>query len=76
MTKLDGNLSDRLKRIGFTRENQMRLYGQEFILQSDPIVLDDNLIFVDAIEKKSGQLIRLRIPLTIVKMAAEEYRVA
>jgi len=54
----------------------MRLYGQEFVLRSDPIIVDDNLVFVDAIEKKSGQLIRLRIPLTIVKMANEEYRVA
>jgi len=76
MTKLDGNLCDRLKRIGFAQENQMRLYGQEFILRSDPIIVDHNLVFVDAIEKKSGHLIRLRIPLTIVKMASEEYRVA
>jgi len=76
MTKLDGNLCDRLKRIGFSQENQMRLYGQEYILRSDPIVMHDNLVFVDAVEKKSGQLTRLRIPLTIVKIAMEDYRAA
>ena len=76
MTKLDGNLCDRLKRIGFTQQNEMRLYGQEYILRSDPIVIGEDVIFIDAVEKKSGQLRRIRIPLTIVKMAAEEYRVA
>jgi hypothetical protein len=76
MTKLEGSLCDRLKRVGFTQANHMRLYGQEFILRSDPIISDGNLVFVDAIEKKSGQLTRLRIPLTIVKMAMEEYRAA
>ncbi|HXY16300.1 MAG TPA: hypothetical protein VEI26_17550 [Terriglobales bacterium] len=76
MTKLDATLRERLKRVGFTHENEMRLYGQEFILQSDPIIMGDNLIFVDAIEKKSGQLKRVRIPLTIVRMAMEEYRAA
>jgi hypothetical protein len=76
MTKLDGSLCDRLKRIGFTQQNEMRLYGEEFILRSDPIVIANDVIFIDAIEKKSGQQRRIRIPLTIVKMAAEEYRVA
>ena len=48
----------------------MRLYGQEFELLSDPIVMADGLIFVDAIEKKSRQPRRVRIPLTIVNRAA------
>jgi hypothetical protein len=76
MTKLDSNLCDRLKRIGFTQENEMRLYGKEFILRSDPIILADDVILIDAMEKRSGQLQRIRIPMTIVKMAAEHHRAA
>ena len=50
----------------------MKLYGQEFELLGEPIVMGDNLVFVDAIEKKSGQLRRVRIPFPIVKMANAE----
>lgn len=50
----------------------MKLYGQEFELVGEPIVMGDNLVFVDAIEKKSGQLRRVRIPLTTVNMANGE----
>jgi hypothetical protein len=72
MTKRQISLCERLKRLGFTEENQMRLYGQEFVLRSDPIIMGDDLIFVDAVEKVSGQLKRVRIPLTIMKMINEE----
>jgi hypothetical protein len=50
----------------------MKLYGQEFELRSEPIVMGDNLVLVDAIEKKSGQLRRVRIPLSMVNMAKGE----
>ena len=56
-------------RLGFAQQCQMRLYGQEFELLSDPIVMADGLIFVDAIEKKSRQPRRVRIPLTMVNRA-------
>ena len=49
----------------------MKLYGQQFELLTAPIVLGDDLVLVDAIEKKSGQLRRVRIPLPIVNMAKE-----
>ena len=54
----------------------MKLYGEEFELISDPFVVGDDLIFVDAIEKKSRQQRRVRIPLPIVKMANQERRAA
>ena len=50
----------------------MKLYGQEYKLLSEPIVLGDDLVFLDATEKKSGRPSRVRIPLLIVKMASGE----
>lgn len=72
MTSKQAHLTERLKRLGFAPENQMRLYGQEFEVLSDPIVMGDELVFVDAVEKKTRQSRRVRIPLTIVNMAGGE----
>ena len=72
MTAAQIHLSERLKRLGFTREKQIKLYGSQFVLVGDPIVMTDNLVFFDAVEQKSGQLRRVRIPLTIVHMAAQQ----
>ena len=69
-------LCERLKRLGFSEASQMRLYGQEFTLQSGPIIMSEHVIFVDAVEKKSQQLRRVRIPLPVVHMASHERRVA
>ena len=55
--------------MGFTQGNQMKMYGQDFQLLSEPIVMGDNLVLVDATEKKLGILRRVRIPLPIVNMA-------
>jgi hypothetical protein len=48
------------------------LYGAQFELLGDPVVMSDNVVFVDAVEQKSGQLRRVRIPLNIVLMATEQ----
>jgi len=58
--------------MGFTQGNQLKLYGEEFELLSEPIVMGDNLVLVDTIEKKSGRLRRVRIPLPVVNMANGE----
>jgi hypothetical protein len=76
MRTKDTSLSANLKRLGFAQDNQMSLYGQEFELLSDPIVIGDDLVFVDAVEKKSGRLHRVRIPLTIVNRAKAERHAA
>ena len=76
MTKKQASLCERLKQLGFKQENQMRLYGEEFELLGDPLVMRDDLVFVDAIEKKSGQRRRVRIPLSIVSMANGDRRAA
>jgi hypothetical protein len=49
----------------------MKLYGENFEVASEPMVLTGDLVLVDAIETKSGKLKRVRIPLPILKMAAE-----
>jgi hypothetical protein len=72
MTKEQVHLSEKLKRLGFTRENQIRLYGMQFELVGDPVVINDHAVFVYAMEMKSGQLRRVRIPMTILNMASKE----
>ena len=59
----------RLKWLGFRPGNQMKLYGETFEFLSEPIVMTDNVVLLDAIEKKTGQARRVRIPLSIVNMA-------
>jgi hypothetical protein len=70
------DLCERLKQLGFTRESRMKLYGEEFELLTDPLIVTSSVVFVDAIERKSRQQRRLRIPLTLVKMATRENRAA
>ncbi len=72
MTATQLHLCERLKRLGFSREKQIRLYGSQFELVGDPVVMSDSVVFIDAIEQKSGLLRRVRIPLTVVNMAAQQ----
>lgn len=74
MTMSDRQLKicEKLKRLGYGRNNQMRLYGDQFDLTSDPIMISDDLVVVDAVEKKSGRARRIRIPMNVVSMADQE----
>jgi hypothetical protein len=65
---LETDLCTRLKALGFTRGKQVNLYGEVFDLDSEPIVMANNSVFVDATEKKSGQSRRVCIPRSIVNM--------
>ena len=76
MTATQTHLYERLKRLGFTREKQIRLYGSQFEVVGDPIVLSDTVVFFDAVEQKSGEHKRVRIPLTIVQMARQRMEVS
>jgi hypothetical protein len=67
---------EQLKRLGFRRECQMRLYGEEFQIVSDPIVVSENVVFVDAIEKTSDRPRRVRVPSTIINMLRADQKVA
>jgi len=76
MTDKQINLYARLKGLGFTKGNQVKLYGDVFELVSEPVVVTDTLVLLYANEKKSGQLRRVRIPLPIVNMASRELNAA
>lgn len=65
-------LCERLKRIGYERDKKIRIYGEQFELISDPISLGDRFFVVDAIETRSRQLRRVRIPLTVVNTLRQE----
>ena len=69
MTATQIALFNRLKSLGFRPGNQMKLYGETFEFLSKPIVMTDNVVLLDAIEKKTGQTRRVRIPLPIMNMA-------
>ena len=48
----------------------MKLYGQVYEVVGEPILMDNEVVLLDATETKSGQLRRVRLPLPIVKMAS------
>ena len=72
MTAIQVELFERLKRLGFSRQSQIRLYGSQFELVGDPLVISNDVVFVYAVEQKSGESCRVRIPLNIVRMATEQ----
>jgi hypothetical protein len=69
MTDKNVNLCQRLQRLGFTKGSQMKLYGEILDFISEPIILADDVVLVDAQEKKTGVTRRVRIPLPVVHMA-------
>lgn len=70
MTEKQASLHERLKRMGYKQENEIKLYGHKFELLGDPIVLENDLVLLDALERGSGEVKRIRIPLSIVTMAS------
>jgi hypothetical protein len=70
------SICETLKRLGYAHDNQVRLYGQIFDLLSDPVSVSENFVFVDAVERRSGQFRRVRIPRTIIQMARMKGRAA
>ena len=69
-------LCETIRRLGYAKGNQVSLYGEAFDLVSDPVSVGENFVFVDALERKSGQVRRVRIPPTIVQMARIKRRAA
>jgi len=49
----------------------MKLYGEKFEMAGDPVAITDDLVLVDAIDWRSWQMRRARIPLPTLKMASE-----
>lgn len=50
----------------------MKLYGENFEFLSEPIVMTDDVVLMDAAVTKTGQTRRVRVPLPIVTMARRE----
>jgi hypothetical protein len=69
-------LCETIKRLGFAQNNQVKFYGKVFDLLSDPVIVGENFVFVDALEQRSGKVMRVRIPPTIVQMARIKSRAA
>ena len=76
MTEQHLTLCASLKHLGFLPGNEMKLYGEQFELLSEPIVMADNLVVVEAIEKMSRRLRRVPIPLPVLKTANGQRRAA
>lgn len=76
MSERQVKLCEKLKRLGYGQNNQIRLYGDKFDVTSDPVVISEHLVVVDAVEQKTGRSRRVRIPLNIVSMADQEKRTA
>lgn len=74
--RTEPSLCEILKRLGFAHDKQVRLYGQAFDLLSDPVKVSDNFVYVDAVERESGQFRRVRIPRIIIQMARMKGRAA
>ena len=69
-------MCEKLKRLGYGQNSQIQLYGYKFDLTSDPLVITDHLVVVDAIEQKTGRARRIRIPLNVLNIANQAQRVA
>ncbi len=69
-------LCETIKRLGYSKNSQVKLHGEVFDLVSDPVAVGENFVFVDALDRKSGQIRRVRIPPTIVQMARSRCRAA
>ena len=69
MTSHLPQLCEALKRLGFSSQHEITLYGEVLRLVSDPIATEEDSVFVDAVEKRSGASRRVRIPLTILAVA-------
>jgi hypothetical protein len=76
MRNQEATVCERLKRLGFAQQNQLRLYGMEFEVTSDPIMMGNDLVFVDAIEKQSRRVRRVRVPAVVVNLAKGESNAA
>jgi hypothetical protein len=64
-------ICERLKKFGYVQERHMRLYGEEFRLVSNPFPDGDGFA-VEGIARASGNLRRMRIPLSLVQTLRRE----
>jgi len=64
-------LRERLMSLGYSYNQRIRMYGEEFDLASNPTPHEDGFA-IEAISRKSGALRRLRIPLSVLHMITKD----
>ena len=64
-------ICERLQELGFAREKHIKLYGEELHLISNPVPDGDGFA-VEGITRRSGNVKRLRIPLSLVHTLRKE----
>ncbi len=66
-----GWVCNRLRNLGYSKGRHIRLYGKDLDLTSDPIA-DPGGYSVETLERKSGAVRRIHLPLMVAKMVDEE----
>lgn len=71
--RIDGRrtICDKLQRLGYAREHDIKLYGQKFHLVSNPIPDGDGFA-IEAVTSESAEVRRMRIPLSLVYTLKKE----
>jgi hypothetical protein len=64
-------ICDRLQKLGYAKENHIKLYGEELHLVSNPVPDGDGFA-VEGIARGSGARKRMRIPLSLVCTVRKE----
>lgn len=67
----DKDTCRKLISLGYARSNRVRLYGQEMKLVSDPFPEGDG-IAVDVVGTDESRSRRIKLPLSILQMAASK----
>jgi hypothetical protein len=65
-------ICERLQQLGYEREKDIRLYGEEFHLVSNPVPDGDGFV-VEGISRRSVSVRRVRIPLSLVHTVKKEF---
>lgn len=76
MSERQSKMCEKLKKLGYGQNSQIRLYGDKYNVTGDPVIISDNLVVVDAVETKSGRARRVRIPLNVINIALTEKKSA
>jgi len=67
-------ICERLQELGYAREKNIRLYGEEFHFVSNPVP-DGEGFAIEGISRTSVNVRRVRIPLSLVSTVKKEFAV-